>query len=117
MHDSPSPYVVNVQLKDQLHKETTEVVRMLREDPKNPGLADLSIGLLTKAVHDNLQFYFVKPAKDLDMGPIAYKALSMGASTVVKLTSTIGYKISKKSTPEQKARIADFIESTLLEQN
>lgn len=107
-------HTIKVVMSPGLSAEAKQVVAALRERPDDPESSKRAVRLLQEAVDVNLQFFFIQPAKDLGIGSISMKILTVGVNTVVKVIPSVGNKLSSRLSTEQKAKIADFVEKNLV---
>ena len=106
--------IVKIELSESLTKKTEDVVWLLRNEPDKAESSIKAINLLRDAAEVNIHFYFTEPAKQINIGTIGIKLITMGVNTILKLISSVGHKIVKRLSAEQLGQIADFVELHLL---
>ena len=106
--------VIKILLSESLAQKTEDVVWLLRNEPKNAESSTKAVNLLRDAAEVNIHFYFTEPAKQINIGAIGIKLITMGVNTILKLISSVGNKIVKRLSAEQLGEIADFVEQHLL---
>lgn len=113
-HHLDHQQVIKIILSDSLTETVRQLVQQMRDTPGCEDVRKQAVHLLHEAAATNLEFYFLTPAKQLQLHSLGIKLLNMGVKTILKLILSVGHKVAGKLSDQQMLYVADFVEEHLL---
>ncbi len=101
-------------VSEPIFEEAMRLVEVVRNDEDKTQYASEVISVIRRAADEGLEYFFVQPMRDAEIGSLSLKAIEMGVNTGKRAVMVVCDKIIHSMNHKQIQVIMDFIESVFV---
>jgi len=96
---------------EALRDKTNNVLSALEENPEHKKHGNDVAGLVSELVEAGMEYYFLTPVKEADIGFVAEKSAKLGIASAVKLINSVSKKYITRMEHKQLLVVSTHIQS------
>lgn len=108
------PTRFSAQISDELAAEVRELIDNVRASPEPESHRAAGLDLVLRLTRANLDDYFLRSVRELELGMIAESATKIGLQAAFTGISVFVRRLAGKLSAEQMRRLADILEARLV---